>query len=111
MVFQFDHVNVDQGTSKWDVRPLDLRALKASFGRWQAGLAETGWNSLYWNNHDQPRAVSRFGDDSPQHRVRAAKMLGTVLHLHRGTPYVYQCEELGMTNAPFAGINDTAATE
>ena len=64
-----------------------------------------GWNSLYWNNHDQPRAVSRFGDDGA-HRVTAAKMLGTVLHLHRGTPYVYQGEELGMTNAAWARVED-----
>ena len=85
--------------------PLRLPALKASLGRWQAGLADVGWNSLYWNNHDQPRAVSRFGDDG-EHRVRSAKLLGTVLHLHRGTPYVYQGEELGMTNAPFAAIED-----
>jgi oligo-1,6-glucosidase len=105
MVFQFEHVQLDQGDSKWDLRPLRLRDLKASLGRWQAGLAETGWNSLYWGNHDQPRAVSRFGDDG-EHRARAAKMLATVLHLHRGTPYVYQGEELGMTNAPFAGIED-----
>jgi oligo-1,6-glucosidase len=105
MVFQFEHVELDRGSSKWDVRPLDLRDLKASFGRWQAGLADRGWNSLYWNNHDQPRIVSRFGDDGV-HRERAAKMLGTVLHLHRGTPYVYQGEELGMTNAPFADIDD-----
>src|SRR5215207_7977597 len=105
MVFQFEHVQVDHGETRWAVRPLRLRDLKASLGRWQAGLAEVGWNSLYWNNHDQPRVVSRFGDDGA-HRVRAAKMLGTVLHLHRGTPYVYQGEELGMTNAPFAGIED-----
>jgi oligo-1,6-glucosidase len=105
MVFQFEHVELDRGSTKWDVRPLDLRELKASFGRWQAGLADRGWNSLYWNNHDQPRVVSRFGDDG-LHRERAAKMLATVLHLHRGTPYVYQGEELGMTNAPFAGIDD-----
>jgi oligo-1,6-glucosidase len=105
MVFQFEHVQLDQGASKWDVHPLRLRDLKATFGRWQAGLAEVGWNSLYWNNHDQPRVVSRFGDDGP-HRVRAAKMLGTVLHLHHGTPYVYMGEELGMTNAPFASIDD-----
>jgi oligo-1,6-glucosidase len=105
MVFQFEHVQLDRGESKWDVRPLRVRDLKASLGRWQAGLADRGWNSLYWNNHDQPRAVSRFGDDR-QHRVRAAKLLGTVLHLHRGTPYVYQGEELGMTNAPFARIED-----
>jgi oligo-1,6-glucosidase len=105
MVFQFEHVNLDQGGSKWDVRPFQLRELKASFGRWQAGLAEVGWNSLYWNNHDQPRVVSRFGDDGA-YRVKAATMLGTVLHLHRGTPYVYQGEELGMTNAPFTTIDD-----
>jgi oligo-1,6-glucosidase len=105
MVFQFEHVDLDHGGSKWDARPLRLRDLKATFGRWQAGLAERGWNSLYWNNHDQPRVVSRFGDDGV-HRVRAAKMLGTVLHLHRGTPYVYQGEELGMTNAPLRSIDD-----
>ena len=105
MVFQFEHVQVDHGPTFWDVRPLRLRDLKAVLGRWQAGLAEVGWNSLYWNNHDQPRVVSRFGDDG-EHRVRAAKMLGTVLHLHRGTPYIYQGEELGMTNASFASIDD-----
>jgi oligo-1,6-glucosidase len=105
MVFQFEHVALDQGATKFDVRPLDLRDLKASFGRWQAGLADRGWNSLYWNNHDQPRVVSRFGNDGA-HRDHAAKMLATVLHLHRGTPYVYQGEELGMTNAPFADIDD-----
>jgi oligo-1,6-glucosidase len=105
MVFQFEHVDLDHGATKWDVHPLRLRDLKASFGRWQAGLAERGWNSLYWNNHDQPRVVSRFGDDG-RWRVRSAKLLGTVLHLHRGTPYVYQGEELGMTNAPFHGIDD-----
>jgi oligo-1,6-glucosidase len=105
MVFQFEHVYLDQGATKWERRPFELLDLKATFGRWQAGLAEGGWNSLYWNNHDQPRVVSRFGDDG-EYRVRAAKMLGTVLHLHRGTPYVYQGEELGMTNAPFAGIAD-----
>jgi oligo-1,6-glucosidase len=105
MVFQFEHVQVDRGATKWDVLPLDLRKLKASLGRWQAGLADVGWNSLYWNNHDQPRAVSRFGDDGA-HRVRSAKALATVLHLHRGTPYVYQGEELGMTNAPFASLDD-----
>jgi oligo-1,6-glucosidase len=104
-VFQFEHVQVDQGDSKWDLHPLRLRDLKHTLGRWQEGLADVGWNSLYWNNHDQPRVVSRFGDDG-EHRVTAAKMLGTVLHLHRGTPYVYQGEELGMTNAPFNTIED-----
>ena len=102
MVFQFEHVQLDQGDTKWDVRGLELRDLKRSLGRWQDGLAEAGWNSLYWNNHDQPRVVSRFGDGSRA----AAKMLGTVLHLHRGTPYVYQGEELGMTNFPFASVDE-----
>jgi oligo-1,6-glucosidase len=105
MVFQFEHVQLDQGMTKWDVRPLLLRDLKASFGRWQVGLLEIGWNSLYWDNHDQPRAVSRFGDDG-EFREQSAKLLATVLHLHRGTPYVYQGEELGMTNAPFGQIED-----
>jgi oligo-1,6-glucosidase len=105
MVFQFEHVQLDQDGTKWVSHPLRLTDLKASFGRWQAALAERGWNSLYWNNHDQPRIVSRWGDDG-EDRVAAAKMLGTVLHLHRGTPYVYQGEELGMTNAPFASIDD-----
>ncbi len=102
MVFQFEHVQLDQGASKFDVRPLWLPDLKASLNRWQEGLAEVGWNSLYFSNHDQPRVVSRFGDGSP----RAAKMLGTVLHMHRGTPYVYQGEELGMTNYPFTSIDE-----
>jgi oligo-1,6-glucosidase len=75
------------------------------------GLADIGWNSLYWDNHDQPRAVSRFGDDSPEHRVASAKTLATVLHLHRGTPYVYQGEELGMTNAGFTRLEQYADLE
>jgi oligo-1,6-glucosidase len=106
MVFQFEHVGLDQGTSKWDLRPLRMRDLKASFGRWQAGLAEVGWNSLYWDNHDQPRAVSRYGDDSPEFRRDSATCLATLLHLHRGTPYIYQGQELGMANYPFATVDD-----
>jgi oligo-1,6-glucosidase len=105
MVFTFEHMGVDHARTKWDLLPFDLVALKTVLGRWQTGLADVGWNSLYWNNHDQPRAVSRFGDDG-QWRERSAKLLGTVLHLHRGTPYVYQGEELGMTNHPFGGIED-----
>ncbi|HET7474948.1 MAG TPA: alpha-glucosidase [Dermatophilaceae bacterium] len=106
MVFQFEHVGLDQGhEGKFDIRPMSLVAFKDSLGRWDAGLAGVGWNSLYWNNHDQPRAVSRFGSDG-EHRVASAKALGTLLHLHRGTPYVYQGEELGMTNAPFTTIED-----
>ncbi len=105
MVFQFEHVGLDHGPGgKFDVRPLRLTDLKASFGRWQSGLADVGWNSLYWDNHDQPRVVSRFGDDG-QFRRESATMLATVLHLHRGTPYVYQGEELGMTNAHFTRLD------
>jgi len=99
MVFTFEHVDLDHGPGgKFDVRPLKLTDLKAVLGRWQVGLAERGWNSLYWDNHDQPRIVSRWGDDG-RYRRESARMLATVLHLHRGTPYVYQGEELGMTNA------------
>jgi oligo-1,6-glucosidase len=83
-----------------------MRDLKASLGRWQAELADVGWNSLYWDNHDQPRAVSRFGDDSPEHRRNSATCLATLLHLHRGTPYVYQGQEIGMANYPFASVDD-----
>ncbi|MDE3725260.1 alpha-glucosidase [Nocardiopsis sp. N85] len=105
MVFQFEHVDLDHGPGgKFDPVPLDLRRLKASLDRWQLGLAERGWNSLYWNNHDQPRAVSRFGDDG-EHRVASAKTLATTLHMMKGTPYVYQGEELGMANAHFADIS------
>jgi oligo-1,6-glucosidase len=106
MVFQFEHVALDQeGGNKWRPKKLLLTDLKKSLGRWQEGLAERGWNSLYWGNHDQARAVSRFGDDG-QYRELAAKMLAAVLHLHRGTPYVYQGEELGMTNMAFGAISD-----
>ena len=105
MVFQFEHVQLDFGVDKFHPHPLRLPDLKASLANWQAGLAGRGWNSLYWGNHDQPRAVSRFGDDGA-YRVASAKTLGTVLHLHQGTPYVYQGEELGMVNAPFAAIGD-----
>jgi oligo-1,6-glucosidase len=107
MVFTFEHVGLDAkpGGSKFDVAPLDLVALKRNLESWQLGLAEVGWNSLYWDNHDQPRAVSRFGDDSPEHRVASAKTLATVQHAHRGTPYVYQGEELGMTNTNFVDID------
>jgi oligo-1,6-glucosidase len=100
MVFQFAHVGLDFGEHRYDLRQLSLPALKASLADWQRGLAERGWNSLYWGNHDQPRAVSRFGEDG-EYRVASAKTLATVLHLHRGTPYVFQGDELGMTNAPF----------
>ncbi|MEV8370485.1 alpha-glucosidase [Microbacterium sp. NPDC064584] len=103
MIFQFEHVGLDQIGGKWNVGELDLRDLKRSFARWQEALAEHGWNSLYWNNHDQPRIVSRWGNDR-EHWYASATALATVLHLQRGTPYVYQGEELGMTNVPFDDI-------
>ena len=105
MVFQFEHVQLDIGKDKYDLRPLHLPDLKASMAAWQAGLAGRGWNSLYWGNHDQPRSLSRFGDNGV-HRVASAKTLATVLHLHQGTPYVYQGDELGMANSPFTVIGD-----
>ena len=104
MVFQFEHVGLDHGDGgKFDFRALNVRELKASLQRWQDGLATVGWNSLYWNNHDQPRAVSRFGDDGA-FWSQSARALAAVLHLQRGTPYIYQGEELGMTNVPFGDI-------
>ena len=113
MVFTFEHMWQDEepGQGKWALKPLHLPDLKGSLARWQTGLADVGWNSLYWENHDQPRVVSRFGDDSPAHRIVSAKTLATVLHLHRGTPYVYQGEELGMTNAGFTSIDQYADLE
>ena len=105
MVFQFEHVRLDQGAHKYDLLPLTLPDLKRSMAAWQAGLAGRGWNSLYFGNHDQPRSLSRFGDDG-KYRVASAKTLATVLHLHQGTPYVYQGDELGMANAPFDAIAD-----
>jgi len=113
MLFSFEHVWLDQvaGLTKFDLKPLHLPDLKAVLARWQTGLADAGWNSLYWDNHDQPRVVSRFGDDSDEHRVVSAKTLATVLHMHRGTPYVYQGEELGMTNAGFDAIDQYVDVE
>jgi oligo-1,6-glucosidase len=106
MVFQFEHVRLDQGAHKFDLRPLQLADLKSSMATWQTGLAGRGWNSLYFGNHDQPRSLSRFGSDDPKHRVASAKALATVLHVHQGTPYVYQGDELGMANSPFTALSD-----
>ncbi len=105
MVFQFEHMNLDHGPAgKFDPKPLHLPDLKRSLARWQTELADRGWNALYWSNHDQPRIVSRWGDDRA-HRVEAAKTLATVLHFHRGTPYIYQGEELGMPNADYTDLS------
>ena len=104
MVFTFEHMSLDSGPyEKWDLKPLDLVDLKENFEKWQTKLHGVGWNSLYWNNHDQPRIVSRFGDDS-QYRIESAKMLATCLHMMQGTPYIYQGEEIGMTNVKFESI-------
>ncbi len=106
MVFTFEHMDLDSGSGgKWDLKPLQLTDLKDTLAHWQKALESEGWNSLYWNNHDQPRIVSRFGDDGA-YRVESAKMLGTCLHMMKGTPYIYQGEEIGMTNVSFASIED-----
>ena len=106
MVFTFEHMDLDGtvGMSKFDYSKMHLPDLKANLNKWQKGLESVGWNSLYWNNHDQPRIVSRWGNDG-KYRVQSAKALGTVLHLMRGTPYVYQGEELGMTNCYFTDLD------
>lgn len=107
MVFQFEHMDLDQGEfSKWSDKKVKLTALKENLTKWQNELEGKAWNSLFWCNHDQPRVVSRFGNDSKEYREVSAKMLATCLHLMQGTPYVYQGEELGMTNVPFASVDE-----
>lgn len=108
MVFQFEHVSLGGSPErqKWTCTPVRLSELKRVFARWQNGLEGVAWNSLYWDNHDQPRAVSRWGNDDPAWRVQSAKMLASCLHLMKGTPYVYQGEELGMTNYPFTSVDE-----
>ncbi|WP_017209467.1 glycoside hydrolase family 13 protein [Clostridium beijerinckii] len=107
MIFQFEHILLDQqlGKEKWDLKPLELLDLKKALSRWQVELEGTGWNSLFWNNHDVPRIVSRWGNDK-EYRVESAKMLATLLHGMKGTPYIYQGEELGMTNVRFESLED-----
>ena len=106
MVFQFEHVEGDGKYGKWTDEQIPLATLKKTLSRWQNDLYGKAWNSLFWNNHDQPRAVSRFGDDRPQYREVSAKMLATCLHMMQGSPYIYQGEELGMTNYPFQSPDD-----
>ena len=107
MIFQFEQMLLDQvpGEQKWDLKPLELKQLKQAFAKWQKALEGKGWNSLFWNSHDLPRIVSRWGNDK-EYRVESAKMLATILHGMKGTPYIYQGEEIGMTNYPFSGIED-----
>ena len=105
MVFQFEHTGAGKDAhnryGKWDSDKMPLPEWKATLSKWQTGLAGKAWNSLYLSNHDQPRSVSRYGNDSEEYREVSAKMLATCLHMMQGTPYVYQGEELGMTNVYF----------
>ena len=111
MVFQFEHIMLDQnGGDKWNLKPLDLLELKRVFTKWQTELKNEGWNSLFWDNHDLPRIVSRWGNDK-KYRVESAKMLAILLHGMKGTPYIYQGEEIGMTNIDFNNIEDFADIE
>ncbi len=112
MVFQFEHVALDEqpGKSKWDLRPLVISELKNVFSKWQTELGNQGWNSLFWNNHDLPRIVSRWGNDR-DYRVQSGKMLAILLHMLKGTPYIYQGEEIGMTNRVITDISEAADIE
>ena len=107
MVFQFEHSLLDNepGKEKWDLKPLDVTELKTVLSKWQTELGNEGWNSLFWNNHDLPRIVSRWGNDK-EYRVRSAKAFAILLHMMKGTPYIYQGEELGLTNTPVASIEE-----
>ena len=107
MVFQFEHSGLDQqpGKEKWDLIDLSIPALKDVFSKWQTELASEGWNSLFWNNHDLPRIISRWGNDK-EFRVQSGKMFAILLHLLKGTPYIYQGEEIGMINYPVETIEE-----
>ena len=115
MVFQFEHVGSENGkgsiVEKWTTGKPKLANVRAILNKWQTELEGCAWNSLYWDNHDQPRCVSMFGNDAPKYRVRSAKMLATCLHMMKGTPYIYQGEELGMTNTHWASIDDCRDVE
>ena len=108
MVFQFEHINLDKqsGKRKWDLKPLNPQELHEVFSKWQTELDEKGWNSLFWNNHDLPRIISRWGDDSEEFRLVSGKMLAIYLHFMKGTPYIFQGEELGMINYPIKEIQE-----
>lgn len=106
MIFQFEHIGLDEqsGKSKWDLKALELPALKQVLSKWQTALGDEGWNSLFWNNHDTPRIVSRWGNDQA-YREESAKLFAILLHLMKGTPYIYQGEEIGMTNCPITDVS------
>ncbi|HEM6083141.1 TPA: alpha-glucosidase [Streptococcus suis] len=105
MVFQFEHVSLDQqpGKDKWDLKELDIRELKEVMTKWQTSLGDKGWNSLFWNNHDLPRIVSRWGNDG-EYREKSAKAFAILLHMMKGTPFIYQGEEIALTNTPITDI-------
>ncbi len=107
MVFQFEHIGLDQqeGKDKWDLKPIDIAELKVALAKWQTELGDEGWNSLFWNNHDVPRIVSRWGNDG-EYRIESAKLLAILLHMMKGTPYIYQGEEIGMTNTAISDISE-----
>lgn len=108
MVFQFEHINLDKqaGKRKWDLKKLDPQELHEVFSKWQIDLAGKGWNSLFWNNHDLPRIISRWGNDNEEYRELSGKMLAIYLHFMQGTPYIYQGEEIGMVNYPVSTIQE-----
>ena len=112
MVFQFQHIALDQEPhkDKWHLKPLNLNDLKRVLSMWQTSLHQKGWNSLYWSNHDQPRIVSRWGDDQT-YRVQSAKLFAAILHLMQGTPFIYQGEEIGMTNMKMSHFNQLRDVE
>ncbi len=112
MVFQFEHIGLDEkpGTSKWDLQPLSIVALKKTLTKWQTEIDAASWNSLFWNNHDTPRIVSRWGNDA-EFRVESAKMFAILLHMMKGTPYIYQGEEIGMTNRVITDISEARDIE
>ncbi|WYJ92282.1 glucan 1,6-alpha-glucosidase [Enterococcus sp. 9E7_DIV0242] len=112
MIFQFEHVTLDQqeGKEKWDLKPLAIAQLKEVLSKWQTSLGDQGWNSLFWNNHDLPRIISRWGNDQ-KYREQSGKMFAILLHMMKGTPYIYQGEEIGMTNRPVQTIEEVQDIE
>jgi len=112
MVFNFHHLKVDYDNGrKWTRKPFDFAELKQLLTRWAVRMQEGGgWNALFWNNHDQPRALDRFGDVL-NYRVESATMLATAIHLLRGTPYVYMGEEIGMTDPEYTSIDEYVDVE
>lgn len=107
MIFQFEHIGLDEQDdgAKWDLKEIDFVELKEVLSKWQTDIGDKAWNSLFWNNHDSPRIVSRWGNDK-EYRVESAKAFAILLHFMKGTPYIYQGEEIGMTNTPISDISE-----